>query len=169
MIIIVFGLPGSGKSFFASRLAKMIDAEYINSDKIRKNLFTKRSYSRHEKLSVYNVMLDKLIEIVKKKKNVVLDATFYKNAIRKRFIKKVQSKTHIKFIEVRAATSLIKNRLKNPRKDSEADFGVYKKIKLSWEPLPDQHLILHSTNENIADMLEKAKDYLNLENDKGTN
>jgi predicted kinase len=169
MIIIVFGLPGSGKSFFASRLAAMIKAEYINSDKVRRKLFLRRSYSTHEKLSVYNVMLEQMMEIVKKKKNVVLDATFYKNAIRKRFIKKTQNKNYIKFIEVRAGASLTKNRLKTPREDSEADFGVYKKIKLSWEPLPDPHLILHSTNKNIADMLEKARNYLNIENDEATN
>jgi len=35
MIIIVFGLPGSGKSYFASKLAERINARYINSDVIR--------------------------------------------------------------------------------------------------------------------------------------
>jgi predicted kinase len=169
MIIIVFGLPGSGKSFFASRLAAMLESEYINSDKVRRKLFSKRSYSPHEKLSVYNAMLEQMNEIINKKKDVVLDATFYKNTIRKRFIKNACKKNRIFFIEVKATKFLIKERLKKPRKDSEADFAVHEKIKLSWEPLPDPHLILHATNENIADMLDKAKDYLKPENDKGAN
>ena len=33
MIIIVLGLPGSGKTYFASRFAKLIHADYINSDR----------------------------------------------------------------------------------------------------------------------------------------
>jgi len=35
MIIVVTGLPGSGKSYFAQQLAPLMDAEYINSDKVR--------------------------------------------------------------------------------------------------------------------------------------
>jgi predicted kinase len=169
MIIIVFGLPGSGKSFFASRLAKMINADYINSDKLRRKLFSKRSYSTKEKLSVYNAMLAKLNEIITKKKNVVLDATFSKNAIRKRFVEEAGNKSRIAFIEVKAASSLIRERLKRPREDSEADFSVYEKIKQSWEPHTGPHQTLHSTNKNIADMLEKARNYLNIENDEATN
>jgi predicted kinase len=59
MIVIVFGLPGSGKSFFASRLAKMINADYINSDMIRKEMFASSTYSEKEKAAVYNVMIEK--------------------------------------------------------------------------------------------------------------
>ncbi|HUZ58418.1 MAG TPA: AAA family ATPase [Hanamia sp.] len=49
MIVIVFGLPGSDKSYFASRLAKMIHAGHVNSDKVRKEWFKERVYSEDEK------------------------------------------------------------------------------------------------------------------------
>ncbi len=60
VIVIVFGLPGSGKSYFASRLAEMLKAEYINSDIVRKQLLTQKTYSEKEKLSVYDSMLEKM-------------------------------------------------------------------------------------------------------------
>ena len=59
MIVIVFGLPGSGKSYFASRFAKVINAGYINSDMIRKEIFEKREYSDQEKKAVYDKCLNR--------------------------------------------------------------------------------------------------------------
>ncbi|MDP4129883.1 MAG: ATP-binding protein, partial [Bacteroidota bacterium] len=85
MIIIVSGLPGSGKSYFASRFAKLIQADYINSDRVRKNIFPASSYSEKENASVYDEMLELTRRSIRQKKNLVLDATFYKNELRKKF------------------------------------------------------------------------------------
>lgn len=169
MVVIVFGLPGSGKSFFASRLAGMINGYYIKSDRVRKEILNKRNYSVEEKLSVYNAMLSQLIKAAKQNKNIVVDATFYKNEIRINFISKVPENELIVFIEVIADESLIMERLKKPREDSEADFEVYKKIKEEWEPMDEPHLVLKSTDENINEMLLKTTDYLQLKNDTRAN
>lgn len=168
MIIIVFGLPGSGKSYFASRLASMLDACYITSDRLRKEILNKRTYSEEEKLSIYDVMLSRLMEATKQNKKVVLDATFYKNEIRKNFINTIDKSEQVIFIEVIAGESLIRERLLKTREDSDADFEVYKKIKAEWEPMDEAHLVLESTNDNINKMLYKAIDYLNLKDDYRT-
>jgi predicted kinase len=165
MIIIVFGLPGSGKSYFASHLANMIDAEYIMSDRVRKEMLSKRTYSDEEKLAVYDEMILKAIEANKLNKNVVLDATFYKKNIRSNFINKIPATERIRFIEVVADESLIRERLQKVREDSEANFEVYKKIKEEWEPMEEPHLTLRSTNDNIEEMLRKTASYLHLEDD----
>ncbi|OQP63932.1 hypothetical protein A3860_23120 [Niastella vici] len=169
MVIIVMGLPGSGKSYFASRLAKAIEVEYINSDRVRKKMITQRTYSSKEKQLVYNKMLELMKLAVIQKKDIVLDGTFYKHSIRKKFIDEARNATCIFFIEVRASESLIRERLKQNRADSEADYTVYKIIQAQWEPLQEKHLILQSTNDNINDMLQTAIDYLRIKNDKRTN
>jgi len=169
MIIFVFGLPGSGKSYFASHLANMINADYINSDRIRREMFHNRTYSIKERLSVYNKMQVQMKEAVRQHKNVVLDATFYNNDIRKNFLDESKDIDDVIFIEVRAEESLIKERLKRSRLDSEATLEVYKKIKNEWEPLHEDHLILQSTDDNITELLERTAEYLHLENDKATN
>ena len=169
MIVIVFGLPGSGKSYFASHLASMINADYINSDKVRRTMFDIRTYSIKEKLSVYHEMLTQMKEVVKQNKNVVLDATFYNNDIRKKSLDEAIGAGSIFFIEVKAEESVIRKRLQEKRVDSEADFEVYKKIKKQWKPLHEDHLILQSTNDNINEMLYKAADYLHLKDDKRAN
>jgi predicted kinase len=162
VIVIVFGLPGSGKSFFAVKLAAMIKADYINSDQVRRAMFTVREYSEREKLSVYNQMLVQMHKALQQHKNLVLDATFHTNDIRKKFLDTAEGIDDIIFIEIIAKESLIKERLKRPRKDSEADFEVYQKIKKQCEPLKKDHLILQSTDDNITEMLERTAAYLHL-------
>lgn len=168
MIVIVFGLPGSGKSYFASRLAKVINAEYINSDRVRKEMFQKRVYSDEEKKAVYDKMLDQMKESVKRKKNLVLDGTFHKKAIRKIFVEEMKGKSEIIFIEIQADENIVMERLKKERPYSEADFEVYKLISLQNEPLKEPHLVLKSTDNNIDEMLLKSSEYLKIKNDNRT-
>jgi len=113
MVIIVFGLPGSGKSYFASRLANLINAEYINSDGVRRTFPGKRTYSLNEKVLVYNEMLKRMKEMLKENRNLVLDATFYRSDIRRKFINEAKPNEKISFIEVRANESVICERLKD--------------------------------------------------------
>lgn len=161
----VLGLPGSGKSYFASRLAQKIGADYLNSDQIRKEIFQDTKYSESEKAKVYEVLLKKMQELIGKKKEVVLDATFYKKELRKTFINSVKSK--FVFIEVWAKENIIRQRLEKTRQNSDADFEIYQLIKHRWEPLEEPHLKLESTNNNIIEMLNKAVNF--LKNEEGSN
>ena len=168
MIIVVFGLPGSGKSYFAEKLAKKIEAGYVNSDRLRKEMFPVRTYSEQEKTAVYNVMLQKMRRALKQNKNVVLDATFHTNETREPFTQAGKKKDRICFIEITADEELIQRRLQKERNYSEADFEVYKLIRRQWEPLNEPHLMLESTDENIDNMLEKAAAYLKIKDDTRT-
>jgi predicted kinase len=103
-------------------------------------------------------------QAITQNKDLVLDATFYANDIRERF----RNEGDIVFIEIVAGEAVIKERLKQKRVDSEADFEVYKRIKEQWEPWQGDRLVLISSDNNIEDMLHKAVDYLKLRNDKRT-
>lgn len=162
MIIIVFGLPGSGKSYFASKLAERINARYVNSDVIRRELFDMRKYSREEKMNVYNVMFREMKKAILQNKSIVLDATFYKRSIRNKFIEAVNKiGKRIIFIEIRAELKIITERLSRKRENSEADYSVYLQIKEVFEPMEEEHLILQSTQENIDKMLNRAINHMN--------
>lgn len=166
MIIIVIGLPGSGKSYFARRLAKRINADYIGSDRVRLEMYDKRTYSDEEKKSVYVRMLSKAKESLARGMDVVVDGTFYKRSFRKDF-QEAFNRERTWFIEVRADESLVEQRLGKRRELSEANFAVYTKIKLEWEPLDLEHLVLQSSNDNIDDMIASATAYITGHNDTG--
>jgi len=165
MITIVFGLPGSGKSHFASWLANLANADYISSDRLRKGIHTAGNYSDQEKMAVYDEMLEQMKASLKENRNLVIDATFYKEAIRKKFVQEAGGADHIVFIELIADETTISERLKRKRAFSDADFEVYQKIKEQFEPMKQPHLVLHSTNENLPDMLKKAVSYLHINDD----
>ena len=166
IVVIVFGLPGTGKSYFASKLAGRTNAEYISSDRLRKELFPERTYSDKEKETVYREMLEKTKMALNENSNVVVDATFYKNDVRNRLLEEIKNKADIFFIEIRATEDIIRRRLQKERPYSEADFGIFKLIQQQWEPLNAPHLILSSTDDNINDMLQKAMDHLQKKDDK---
>ena len=75
-------MPGSGKSYFDSRLSEKINAVYVNSDELRWKLFRERTYSDAEKLLVYDSMMEMMNDAIQNKKSIVLDATFYKEELR---------------------------------------------------------------------------------------
>ena len=161
MILAVMGLPGSGKSYFATRLAKRIGAHYLSSDMIRRLLLAFTTYTLEEKMRVYNIMIREMQASVSQHESVVLDATFYKAEIREMFIRAAKEMgQEIAFIEIRADESLTKERLKKKRLNSEADFLVYLKLKEDFEPLEEPHLILHSKQNNIVQMITDTEKYL---------
>ncbi|MCG8319618.1 MAG: AAA family ATPase [Cytophagales bacterium] len=161
MIVVVFGLPGTGKSYFAGRLAEIIKAEYISSDRVRFKMIKDRAYTEEEKMKVYDQMLVLTRQLIRQQKRVVLDATFYRKEIRQMFVALAASlNVKIYFIEVTARELLVKKRVSKKRKESEADYEVYRKVKALFQPMVEQHLTLESQENNIREMLEKAAKYL---------
>lgn len=164
-LILVCGLPGSGKSFFAKRLSEKIKASYLSSDIYRKELFPNhRTYSEKEKQSVYDVLLSSAETNLIHHTSVVLDATFYKNNLRLPFYKlALQLNCPYSIIYISAEEMLIKERTSKIRQDSEADYSVYLKLKDVFERIEKPHLTLQSTNDNIDSLLSTALTFLHHE------
>ncbi len=73
--VVVSGLPGTGKSYFCSKLAERLPFLILESDALRKALFSAPSYSQQESsylFRVYHLLIERLL---KKGVPVVLDAT----------------------------------------------------------------------------------------------
>lgn len=164
MIIICFGLPGSGKSFIASRLVKQLKAEYLSSDQVRMKLFANRSYADSEKQKVYLTLLHDMKLLIENDHDVVLDATFFKNELREMFKKEGESLNQkVYFIELTASNEVVKKRTMSKRKDSEADYEVYLKIMEEFELMEEAHLILDSGILNEEEMMNQSLNYINYE------
>ena len=160
-MIIVSGLPGSGKSYFASRLAQRTGARYINSDLVRREIDARGQYAFEDKLTVYEEMARRTSEEIRQGNTVIADATFYREEMRNLFVT-LAKLLHEKvcFIEIVAREELIRERLKQPRLDSEADFSVYELVKAQYEQQKEDRLILESGNDNIEDMITKGEEYI---------
>lgn len=159
MIVAVCGLPGSGKSFFAERLARDLNAAYLSSDRLRKSLIETPKHTPDEKQLVYNTLFEMVKDLAKNGDTVIVDATFHK-AQRRAQMAALSAVAKVVFIEVRADEAIIKERTSRDRSYSDADFEVYRKIKAEMDEFVQPHLVLQSTNENISEMLKKAHQHL---------
>ena len=162
MIILTGGFPGSGKSYFAKRLAAKIDAVWLSSDGVRKVLNATGKYKFDDKMLVYNE-LARLSELhVKESRSVIVDATFSHKSMRDLFTSLAgKLSVPLRFIWVYANEELIRERLQKPREDSEADFAVYQKIRDQFEPINIPAARIESTKNNVESMLRIAKQFIN--------
>lgn len=163
MMIMVMGLPGSGKSYFASKLSELLKAVHLENDVIRKDLHKMGCYSKEDKLEVYGELYRRTEELLKREKSVVLDATFQLEEYRAP-IYQLSSRYGIPLsaILVEASESLVRNRLNKPRKNSEANFEVYLKLKEDFDPVGRPFLSVSSGESNLDKMIQQALDYINL-------
>lgn len=161
MIILVGGLPGSGKTYFADRLAAKIGAGYISSDQVRMALHATGQYKMDDKLQVYRELASRVESECKTGHDVVVDATFSHEVMRALFVSLASRLgVALRMIWVVAGEELIRQRVSKPRKHTEADFGVYLKIREQVEPITFPALELESTNDNIEHMLKTGVDYI---------
>lgn len=145
MLFLIAGLPGTGKTTIARAFAQRIGAIHLSSDALREELGLMGHYSPEDKAKVYNEMLDRVGIALKEGRTVVVDSTFYRASVRQPFAALAAScDIPVKWVEIKAKETTLRNRLNRPRADSEADFEVYKKIRDQFEPLPSDRLVIWS-------------------------
>jgi len=149
MLIIVCGLPGTGKTTLAKRIADETKSFLLNTDIIRKKVIYDPDYTEREKEMIYNLLFEMAEKFLLTGKNVVLDGTFYKKELRER-AKEIAKKTKNKFriIEVVCSEEIVRKGMKEremKKTPSDADFEIYKRIKEKFESIGEKHLVLDTT------------------------
>lgn len=161
LIILVMGLPGSGKTYFARHLSERLGTRYLGSDQTRKEMNVMGKYSLQDRRGVYEEMLARVEEHLASGEPVILDATFYKEDLRLPFeiLAKNEGIPLVK-LWVEAPFDVIKKRVSAKREDSDADFSVYEKLAAGFEPPSTPYLKLISAQDNLDTMLAEAMQYL---------
>lgn len=159
MLILIAGLPGTGKTTIARALSAMIGAIHLNSDVLRSQLGLMGQYTAEAKQQVYDALLDSAGVALAAGKTVIVDSTFYQKSIRQPFehLAKVCG-VPLHWVEIQASERTLEERLGKPRPDSEADYSVYEKIRDLFEPLPEARLVINSdeeTPESAAKLIQQ--------------
>lgn len=162
-IILVGGLPGSGKTTFAKSLATRISARHINSDEVRAAHHLLGDYSTATKNEVYRLMLQQVENWVSESHTVVIDATFYLAQHRQEFFTLANRyRLFLFFFLIIADEETIRDRVSRKRPLTEADFAVYQRVKKAFEPLDVPYCKLDSSHTDLEQMLNVASNYLNV-------
>jgi hypothetical protein len=160
MLILVCGLPASGKSTLSRNLAKKIGAHVLRTDVIRKELIKKPSYTPEEKELVYSVTLLVARYLLRAGEIVILDGTYYKRKLRKR-VYKVAKESGVKMVVIECVVPdyIIQRRMDNRKRrkgqPSDADYQVYLKIKGEFQPIRRKHITV-DTSKYYKDNLQEV-------------
>ncbi len=170
VLVVLSGFTGAGKSFVADMIKKRGDFVVLKSDIIRKELagidplkhvyddFEKGLYSKEMTEKVYDELFKRAEDYLKKKKNVILDASFLDKEKRDRareLAKKLN--VNILILWVEADEKLIKERLEKRKKDvSDGRWEIYLKQKEKYEK-PDERDIIFLKNEKKEEVETKIK------------
>ena len=160
-LLIIFGLPGTGKTTFARALAASLGMPHFNTDIIRTELGKRQQYDQRAKSFIYEQMLERTRDELRKGKGVILDGTFHREIFRDPFTELGRDLgIPVKWIELTAKADVVRQRVSGTRPYSEADFEVYQKIRMEFEPVEGEVFRLHSDMEDLPEMIGKTVEFL---------
>ena len=157
--IVVSGLPGTGKSYFCSKLAERLQFIILESDALRKALFSSPGYSAAESGRLFRAIHLLIERLLKKGVSLILDATNLSERYRERLYS-IAEHLDVKLILVRveAPPEVVRERLKarqeNPENKSDADWAVYQRMKSSVQKIWRNHYAV-DTSRDITPVLDK--------------
>lgn len=160
VLILVGGLPGAGKTYFALRLSERLRAAYISSDLMRKQMEAQGRYAFEDKLNVYEHMACSAANALRQNSPVVVDATFYCKQMREMFFT-LAKLMHVKYalIEIVADEDVIRKRLESATSQHDAKLSVYRLVKSKYEQPDVPYLVIESKEDNIEEMVGTALRY----------
>lgn len=163
MLVLIAGLPGTGKTTVARAFAESSGATHLNSDALRRQLGLMGHYAPEDKQKVYEALLENTRDALLKGQTVVVDSTFYNETVRSAFRHLAHDcQVPLRWVEVRANEVTLLKRLQQTRPDSEADYKVYLDIRRQFEPLPDERLVIDTDQETPQSAAQKISQYLLL-------
>jgi len=160
-LVIVSGLPGTGKSYFCSKLAERLPFVILESDALRKALFSSPSYNQQESSRLFRALHLLIKELLKRGIPTILDATNLSESHRE-YLYSIAEHLDAKLIMVRveAPSEVVYERLKarqegiNPMGKSDADWKVYQKMKTTVQKINRRHYVV-DTSRSITPVLDK--------------
>jgi predicted kinase len=163
MIVLMNGLPGSGKSTMALALAESLGAIYLSTDEVRKRLFREIRYDNIYKELVYNIIA-LFIEKMATGIPVVVDGTFSKNVYREIFEDLGKSlRRKVLYIHCHCEERVCIERIRKRKAGySDADEEVFRIIQKEWEEYRDNIPVNYiNTEDDPSVNLLKIIDFLN--------
>lgn len=154
-LVLIGGLPGTGKSTLSRKLADSASFEIVRTDVVRKELagvadvdgahqpFGQGLYSPTWTEKTYAECFRRAEAMLFDGKRVIVDASFIEDKRRRTFVE-AASKLGVPtiFLTCKASPDVVRARLGHRHHDaSDADWAIYQQAARRWEDLsPDMHL-----------------------------
>jgi hypothetical protein len=129
-LVLLSGLPGSGKTTFARHLATWVDALHLESDAIRFEFAGTPAYTASENAHVFATLERRAAAALEAGRHAIVDATNLTQRDRKRFLRlATRQEAVLVAVRVIAPDAVIRERLARPRDGySQATIAIYERM-----------------------------------------
>ncbi len=170
-LILLYGFPGAGKTYFARNACQNLNAVHISDDRIRNKLFERPVYDRAENAIVTHLVDYLVEEFVKGGISVVLDVDARRTSYRKHFrdlAKSLKSQCLVAWFQVDPDTAFARLSQRDRRR-AENKHAVQMtkqqfdtKVSTMQHPGTDENYVVlsgkHSFHMQYATLLRKLFD-----------
>jgi len=161
VLVVLTGLPGSGKSHLARELSRRHPLAVLNSDALRAALFPHPQHSDQENARLFSATHAVLDRLLARGVSAALDATNLREAHRRPLYQLAGKRgARLLVVQVTAPEGVAKKRLRRRRRGetpwdiSEAGPEVYDKMRAEVEPVRRPHITV-DTSKDIGPALDK--------------
>lgn len=161
VLIVMVGLPGTGKSTLAREIAQALPAAVVESDWVRKTLFPAPTHSGQESYFVHRVARAVIGRLLRRGISAISDATnlveFHREFL---YHMADQNGAGLLVVQVVAPEDVIQQRLEQRRVDrtphdlSDATWQVYQRMLKTQEPIRRPYITV-STESDIPEAVAK--------------
>ena len=160
-LVIVSGLPGTGKSYFSRKLAERLPSIVVESDALRKQLFPTPTYSAEESHRLFCGCHRLIEDLLGGGISVILDATNLVEHHREplyRIAQRLQAKLIL--VQVEAPRELVRQRLQgraegvNREDKSDAGWSIYQRMRNRVERISRNYFAV-DTSRDITPVIDK--------------
>lgn len=160
VLVLIVGLPGTGKSSFAAQLAARTRLVILESDALRRLIFPNPRYSAAESSRLFAAVHAAIDRLLAKGTPCLLDATNLTEAHRQPLYDIADARgAKLVIVEVVAPRQVVHQRLKDRAQqgaaNSEADVFVYERMRRQREEISREHIVV-DTSQDVEPAVEQA-------------
>ena len=156
-LVVLSGLPGSGKSHLAREIAARYPLAVLASDALRRALVKRPTYSQQESTRLFAAIHALVEDLLRRGISALVDATNLKEAHRQPLYEIAErTRARLLVVEVQAHDEVIRQRLAsrraggNPVDLSEATIEVYEMMREEAEPITRTHVVVDTASGDIS-------------------
>ena len=149
-LVVLSGLPGSGKTTFARRLREAVSIGVIESDAVRAALFASPRYTKAESGAVFEAIHGAAAELLRRGFSTLIDATNLIEAERAIMYRvAADAGGRLVVVRVTAPVELIRARLaaRSVEQRSAAGLEVYERMVRREQPISVRYVVVDTGGE----------------------
>jgi predicted kinase len=144
VLVLISGLPGTGKTYFAGQLSERLPFITLESDALRLILNPNPTYGKAESTRLFSAIHLLCERLLKEGHSVIVDATNLIESHRQHFYDIAdRTESRLVIVRVEAPEPVVKERLaaraKEPDGKSDADWKIYLMMKKSVDKIKRKH------------------------------